>query len=271
MFSHPEYPLALRLFSYYIILFPSLDVISSYPLINHVISNNLYSLITGQDTSKEPRHRFDCLLRVLLRFLVALLPILAAFGVANLIIVLKYVGIFAFINFFFPAALQLRSICVCKAKFSKFNSASPSLDGDRSGGGSGQSPTSERAGSDHEAEKLGRSLPEEDLPTGGDSERLAKPATLGRKRDSSDRKGSLLTRWRERRRDRKREVGRMLGRDDCGALYLTPYSFRYTSHPAFVVSAILLGGVLFTLAFTGLFVKLERLTCEQLFNDLLSD
>ncbi len=78
-------------------------------------------IITGKDTSKKPSHRFaklDWLLRLTLRFLAALLPILMAFGVANLIIVLKFAGLFGFaICFGFPTALQLRSIYVCKKKF----------------------------------------------------------------------------------------------------------------------------------------------------------
>jgi hypothetical protein len=83
-----------------------------------VVVNNLYILITGHDTSKRSKHRFDLLLRVALRLVVALLPILAAFGVANLIYVLKYAGLLGFICYFFPFLLQLRSIQVCKKRFS---------------------------------------------------------------------------------------------------------------------------------------------------------
>lgn len=119
IFSQPGNPLPLKLLSYYIVLFPSIDAISSYPLMNHVISNNLYSLITGQDSSKEPKYRFDKLLKVSLRSTATLLPILAAFGVANLIYIFKYAGLVGFLNLFFPTLLQLRSIYVCKNKFSK--------------------------------------------------------------------------------------------------------------------------------------------------------
>lgn len=85
---------------------------------NHVIVNNLYILIVGQDTSKKPKHRLDWLLRAGLRFVIALLPILAAFGVANLVYVIKYAGLIGFICFFFPSLLQLTSIRLCKKKFS---------------------------------------------------------------------------------------------------------------------------------------------------------
>ena len=114
-----EASLGLKAFSYYLILFPSLDVISAYPLITHTVVNNFYILITGHDTSEKPKYRFDLLLRLFLRFVVALIPIMAAFGVANLIYVLKYTGLVGFMCFLFPFSLQVRSIQVCKKTFSK--------------------------------------------------------------------------------------------------------------------------------------------------------
>ena len=111
-------PPQLRALSYYLIFFPSLDVCSAYPLIVHAITNNIYTVFMGQDTSKSPKYRFDWLLRLLLRFFAAVLPITAAFGISNLVYVLKYAGLFGFgICFIFPTALQLQSIRVCKKKF----------------------------------------------------------------------------------------------------------------------------------------------------------
>ncbi len=49
LYTRPENSLALRILSYYIVLFPTLDVISVYPLSNHVICNNLY-------TSEKPKY-----------------------------------------------------------------------------------------------------------------------------------------------------------------------------------------------------------------------
>ncbi len=96
-------------------------MLSAYPLLVHTIVVNVYMIITGSDSSKTPTHRFakyDRLLRLSLRFFAALIPILIAFGVANLIIVLKFAGLFGFaICFGFPTALQLRSIYVCKKRF----------------------------------------------------------------------------------------------------------------------------------------------------------
>ena len=42
--------LGLRILAYYLIFFPSLDVMSAYPLVVHVLVNNIYIIITGRDT-----------------------------------------------------------------------------------------------------------------------------------------------------------------------------------------------------------------------------
>lgn len=95
-----------------------MDIISAYPLTVHAIMNNIYIIITGNDTSKKPKWRYDWLLRFFLRLVGALLPIIAAYGVANLIYVLTYAGLVGFgVSFLFPTVLQLRSIFVCTKKF----------------------------------------------------------------------------------------------------------------------------------------------------------
>ena len=80
-------------------------------------TNNIYCLLTGRDTSEEAKHRYDWLLLLLLRLLVAVISILAAFGIANLVQVLKYGGFVAFGILIFPALLQFQSIRVCKKLF----------------------------------------------------------------------------------------------------------------------------------------------------------
>ena len=118
VFTSRANPTGLRFLSYYLILFPSLDVISAFPLSNHVIVNNLYILITGHDTSKDPIYKFDIFLRILLRVVNALLPIVAAFCVANIIYIIKYAGFVGFLCLAFPVLLQIKSIYVCKKRFS---------------------------------------------------------------------------------------------------------------------------------------------------------
>ena len=80
-------------------------------------TNNIYCLLTGRDTSEEAKHRYDWLLLLLLRLVVAVISILAAFGIANLVQVLKYGGFVAFGILIFPALLQFQSIRVCKKLF----------------------------------------------------------------------------------------------------------------------------------------------------------
>ena len=100
--------------------FPSMDIISAYPLTVHAIINNIYIILTGNDTSKESKYRYDWLLRLSLRLIGALLPILAAYGVANLLYVLTYAGLVGFgVSFLFPTVLQLRSTFICIKKFRK--------------------------------------------------------------------------------------------------------------------------------------------------------
>ncbi len=94
---------------------------SAYPLVVHAITNNIYTVVFGRDSSKTAKHRFgryDLLIQLVLRFIVALIPIVAALFVSNLVQVLKYAGIMGFgICFFFPTALQLQSQRVCKKLF----------------------------------------------------------------------------------------------------------------------------------------------------------
>ena len=125
-FTGPENSLPLRILSYYLILFPSLDVMSAFPLMVHCMVNNLYLIITGRDTSEKAHWRHDWLFRFILRFVSAVLPLLAAMGIANLIYILKYAGLFGFaIAVFFPAILQLTSIYSCNKTFNMYAHIAP--------------------------------------------------------------------------------------------------------------------------------------------------
>ena len=77
--------------------------------------------ITGRDTTEPPKWRYDSILRLSLRFIMATLPIMLAFGAANLVFILKYTGLLAFgICFLFPSVLQLRSMYVCNKMFGQY-------------------------------------------------------------------------------------------------------------------------------------------------------
>ena len=117
--SKPGNHLGLRILGYYLIFFPSLDVLSAYPLVVHCLVNNIYIILTGRDTSKEGKWKFDWVLRVILRLFGSITPIFAVMGMANLIYIITYGGLSGYIVcYFFPAILQLTSIHACEKKFS---------------------------------------------------------------------------------------------------------------------------------------------------------
>lgn len=220
LFTHHSHSPALRALSYYLVLFPTIDVISAYPLTNHVVVNNLYILITGHDSSKRSKYKFDLVLRVALRLAVAIVPILAAFGVANLIYVLKYAGLLGFMCYFFPVILQLRSIYVCKKTFS----------------------TSYFSVSGPPAEQKGSEAKEKD----DDVARKSGEISPVLEKQSS----SLL-------------FARDLDREEKRALYMTPYSVLFFSHPVAVCVVGVVGLALFLLAFSSLFVHPDRMACDS--------
>ena len=116
--AEPGNPTYLRVFSYCVVFIPSLLVCSGYPLGIHAMVNNIYTVLTGHDTSIRQSNRCYRLLLLVLRFSGAVIPILCAFGVSNLVVVFQYGGIFSFaIIIFFPVVLQLQSIRVCKKTF----------------------------------------------------------------------------------------------------------------------------------------------------------
>ena len=109
----------IRALSYYLVLFPSIDVTSAYPLVVHTISNNIYTTLFRRDTSlKSKTPKLDFFIQLVIKFVSAVLPITAALLVSNLVYVLKYAGLTGFfIAFFFPTALQLASVWRCSKEF----------------------------------------------------------------------------------------------------------------------------------------------------------
>jgi len=104
--------------AYYIVLFPTLDVCSAYPLGVFATSNNLFQLFTGSDTTQIHKHKYGKVILVLLRLVCAVCPIIASLFVANLVYVVTYGGLLGlFICYFFPLMLQLRSQHLCYKTF----------------------------------------------------------------------------------------------------------------------------------------------------------
>lgn len=230
-FSRPGNSPQLRALSYYLILFPSLDVISAYPLTIHCMVNNIYTVITGNDTSKKPKWRYDWILRFSLRFVAALLPLLAAFGIANLIYVLKYAGLVGFgVCFLYPTVLQLRSTFVCIKRFSITNvQLSLTNNNDTASKSKGESKTADSSELINDKDAKPESKGEEDST-----------------KKISQERAPLLEEEPRNKRD----------------LYMTPYSNKVLSHPVFVGIVAAIEVCLFILSLVGLFVQPHKLRCE---------
>lgn len=111
--------IALRILSYFIVLFPSLDVCSAYSLYVSVMANLVDYLITGS-----PSRTPDRLTRTVHRFFWATTPLIGAVFLSDIVVLDKYSGLLAFfVAFWFPAILQYRSQVICDHLFG--HSATP--------------------------------------------------------------------------------------------------------------------------------------------------
>lgn len=111
------FPLYIRIFSYFVILFPSIDVCSVYPLVVHAVVNSVYFVIFSKDTSQEKGPKSK-IIQLALKLVMTIIPILIGLFVTNLVYIVKFAGLVGFfIGLFFPIALQLRSQWVCMRKF----------------------------------------------------------------------------------------------------------------------------------------------------------
>ena len=119
--SRPGRAKALRALSYIIILFPSIDVCSAFPLAIHVAVNNIYTIIFGRDTTEDKKAKF-LVIQFLLKLMIALLPFTVAMFVANLVTIITYAGLCGFFfAFYAPIIWQIASQWKCYSAFSKPN------------------------------------------------------------------------------------------------------------------------------------------------------
>ena len=104
--------------AYFIVIFPSLDVCSIFPLVVLCMVNNIYLVLFGKDTTQANIAWSTIIGRMLLKFICALAPILVTMAVSNLVDVLKYAGLLAFFtSLFFPPLFQITSQRKCKKVF----------------------------------------------------------------------------------------------------------------------------------------------------------
>ena len=139
-----EVHLAIKIISYIIVIFPSIDVCTVFPLVVLVIVNNIYTVVFGRDSSEDSRLT-SFFIRLVMKFMVALMAIVVAIGVSNLIVILTYSGLISFLtSLIIPCFLQLRSQWVCRKMFGKASEKQPShelheVNGKTAVGGSGDS------------------------------------------------------------------------------------------------------------------------------------
>jgi len=115
----------LRAMSYFLLLYPVLDMSSAYPLAVLVMKDNLFMAITGKDSitgimpDGDPRlKKKQQVLRLILTLCVAVLPLTGSFFVANLVDITRYAGLLGFAKcYFYPALLQLKSQYDCNKVF----------------------------------------------------------------------------------------------------------------------------------------------------------
>lgn len=108
--------------SYYIIIFPSLDVSSAFPLLIVTVANNLYIIIMGVDSTQANKRRYGRLVNIALRVICAIIPIFAALFITNLVFIVSYGGLLGLsMCYLFPIALQLKSQFRCYVVFGDAN------------------------------------------------------------------------------------------------------------------------------------------------------
>ena len=114
-FTTPSNNIAVRIISYFIILFPSFDIISAYPLVVTTLANNVYLVVMRRDTSQALVSWKDRIGKLCFRVFFAFVPLIGGLFVSNLVTVLNFAGLFAFtLLFFLPITCQFQSKRLCK-------------------------------------------------------------------------------------------------------------------------------------------------------------
>lgn len=105
--SDGSIPVYAQLLSFFVVLFPALDVASSYPLNAFTLGNNMMSSYYGDSMREQEKNRWKvCFFRAF----AALPPVLGASFVKELGSITDYTGLSAFgIMFIFPALLSIFS------------------------------------------------------------------------------------------------------------------------------------------------------------------
>ena len=108
-YTHHSYHILLRIFAYIVIFFPVIDTLSCYSLSTILQANILFQIIMRMDTSQIHNLRQKIFLLVI-RCILAVLPLLLSLFVANLIIITDISGLFSIaLILITPVIFQWRS------------------------------------------------------------------------------------------------------------------------------------------------------------------
>lgn len=103
----------IRVLSFVVVLFPTLEALSGYSLTTLVMANMAESMCV-----KDPRRMLDRVTRAVHRFFWAVVPLIGSIYITNFVSLNKYAGLIGFfVVFWFPAILQYRSKQVSRALF----------------------------------------------------------------------------------------------------------------------------------------------------------
>jgi hypothetical protein len=111
-----QVPLYARVISWFIVLFPALDVASAFPLNAIILGNNLMSFYFTDSYHSHPvDHYWYPYIKKIFRLLAAVPPLLGAASINDLGKITDYTGITGFaIAFIFPSLLAIYSEELCK-------------------------------------------------------------------------------------------------------------------------------------------------------------
>ena len=113
MYSKAGNSLFSRTLAYFLLLYPSMDLCSTYPLIATLGSNIFLALLQDAGVNTEARH-----FALITRFCFATLPLIGSIYVANTVVVSIFGGfLFILITLVIPSLLRIFSIKKCQTEW----------------------------------------------------------------------------------------------------------------------------------------------------------
>ena len=117
-YTAPRYSISIQLFAHFVIFYPLIDVLSSYPTVILIHSNYVFGMLFRQDTSQLESSTKYKLVHALIKLFLNLPPIIGSFFLSNLVTLLTWTGVMNFIVFYYlPCILQWKSQLDCVHAF----------------------------------------------------------------------------------------------------------------------------------------------------------